>query len=152
MRSNLKNAIKDIKIEKTKTIFLYTPVAAANSMIDLTIERLCRKSGLTGGEYNNGDEQLNEIFQEEKENFIKWLEEDSDGHLKKDKQTYIKEHLKPEEEIKEVIKAVCSLLWLEEYDANRADDENKRLLLNFFPETVNYIISAFGLNGARAAV
>ena len=151
MRSELRNTIKDIKIEKTKTMFLYTPVAAANSMIDLTIERLCAKSGLTGDKYNDGDEQLKEIFQEEKARFIEWLKQDSDGHLKKDEKSYIKEHLQPEEEIAEVIKAVSSLLWMEEYDANRADDEGKRLLLNFFPETVSCIVSAFELNGARPA-
>lgn len=151
MRSELRNTIKDIKIEKTKTMFLFTPVAAANSMIDLTIERLCAKSGLTGDKYNDGDEQLKEIFQEEKARFIEWLKQDSDGHLKKDEKSYIKEHLRPEEEIAEVIKAVSSLLWMEEYDANRADDEGKRLLLNFFPETVSCIVSAFELNGARPA-
>ena len=137
---------KEIKFEKSESIFLYTPAVAANSMINLTIERLSEKNGLTD------DGQLNEIFREEKAGFIKWLEEDSDGHIIKDVSMYNKGYLEPEEEIKEVIKSVCSLLWMEEYEDGRVNDEGKRLLLNFFPETVSYIVSAFELNGARPAV
>ncbi len=142
----LKNSIKEIKFEKSESIFLYTPAVAANSMINLTIERLSEKNGLTD------DGQLNEIFREEKAGSIKWLEEDSDGHIIKDVSMYNKGYLEPEEEIKEVIKSVCSLLWMEEYEDGRVNDEGKRLLLNFFPETVSYIVSAFELNGARPAV
>ena len=50
-----------------------------------------------------------------------------------------------------MIKAVCNLLWMEEYEENRVNDEGKRLLLSFFPETVNFIVSNFELNAAHRA-
>ena len=114
-------------------------------MINLTIKRLSDKYSLAC------DEELKGIFKEEKDNFLKWLDEDSDGHIRKDAGMYKKEHLRPEEEIPEVIKAVCNLLWMEEYEENRVNDEGKRLLLNFFPETVNFIVSNFELNAAHRA-
>ncbi len=40
---------------------------------------------------------------------------------------------------------------MEEYEDNSANDEHMRILLNFFPETVNFIISQFELNKAKAA-
>ena len=124
---------------------LYNSTVAANSMINLTIKRLSDKYSLAC------DEEVKGIFKEEKDNFLKWLDEDSDGHIRKDAGMYKKEHLRPEEEIPEVIKAVCNLLWMEEYEENRVNDEGKRLLLNFFPETVNFIVSNFELNAAHRA-
>ncbi len=125
--SELKDNISALNKKKNRSLRLLTPVTAADSMINLTIERLSDKNGLTN------DKQLNKIFEEEKENFIKWLEEDSDGRIRKDAESYMKNNLKSEKELMEVIKSVCNLLWMEEYDENRVDDEGKRLLLNFFP-------------------
>lgn len=126
-----------------KKLCLYNPAVAANSMIDLTIERLSKQNSL------DSDEELKEIFTEEREKFVSWLNNNSDGHLRKDAQSYTKDYLNPEDEILEVIKSVCNLLWMEKYEEGKADDEGKRLLLNFFPETVNFIVSRFELNSAR---
>lgn len=124
---------------------LYNSIVAANSMIDLTVKRLCDKHSL------DCDEKLKEIFQTEKGNFLKWLDEDSDGRIRKSAEMYKKNNLDSEDEIFEVIKSVCQLLWMEEYEEGKSNDEGKRLLLNFFPKTVNFIVSCFELNTARCA-
>lgn len=138
----LKDNISKLNNKRSRSLCLFSPSAAADSMINLTIERLVDKHSLTF------DKELKEIFNSEKENFTEWLKENSEGHLIKLAQNYTKANLEPEEELMEIVKSVCNLLWMEEYDENKADDEGKRLLLNFFPETVSYIVSVFELNAA----
>ena len=137
---SLKNSNK-----KEVPISLFSPSVAANEMIDYTIERLSDKHFLAQ------NKELDEIFQYERKNFTNWLETQSDEHLRKTPDFYLKKNLTPDKEILEVIKAVCNLLWMEEYEDNSANDEHMCILLNFFPETVNFIISQFELNKAKAA-
>lgn len=121
---------------------LYSPEITAKSILDSTVEFLSKRHLL----FNNP--KLIKTFESEKENFMDWLMYESDGHLRKGMNSYIKNNSaeKPEDEIIEVIKSVSNMLWLEEYDESSANDEGARLLLSFFPETVAFIVSAFELN------
>ncbi len=121
---------------------MYSPEITAKSILDSTVEFLSKRHLL----FNNP--KLIKTFESEKENFMDWLMYESDGHLRKGMNSYIKNNSaeKPEDEIIEVIKSVSNMLWLEEYDESSANDEGARLLLSFFPETVAFIVSAFELN------
>ncbi len=139
---------------QTMYVNTYDPYLAAKSIMDSTIERLSRRPKLKTNKQPKGstrknsllqDKKLNSIFKKEQIEFLHWLFAQSDGRLIKEKSSYIK-NIPVENELMETVKAISDMLWTQEYEENKTDDESKRILLNFFPETVSYVVSQFELN------
>lgn len=119
---------------------------ASQIMINDTMEMLFYKHRL------NEDEELIRLYEKERKQFTDWLENPKETCLKKGEEAYLNGISDDTEEgLLETVKKTCRLLWTEEYEEGKANDEEMRLLLNFFPKTVAHLVTTFELNTAQAA-
>lgn len=110
----------------------------AKSIIDACLEKEAKEKGLFE------DEELIETFEKERQNLIDWLESPKENCLVMGEGYYLDKIASKEDDVEkslcELLKSVSDILWLNDYDESKTCDEESRLILNFFPNTLSYLV------------